>query len=168
MKTVSICYSLGRSRWNTFRSLCGAKNCFFPNSNSHNGQGIWENAQGYHPSNSADLHWGGSSSEHNLTSHPAGREKISQYGAFSLARPTFCKWWLCNSWDHRLHCPCLWQGAHLLTGYSVRWAFTVEALDATARGLQWSDIMVRSWDCVMAPLRLHHGHAAAAASSRRD
>ena len=37
---------------------------------------------------------------YNLGWPSVGREQISQDGMFRLSHPTFCKYWLCNSWDH--------------------------------------------------------------------
>ena len=37
---------------------------------------------------------------YNLGWPSVGREQISQDGMFRLSHPTFCKYWLWNSWDH--------------------------------------------------------------------
>ena len=56
---------------------------------------------------------------YNLGWPSVGREQISQDGMFRLSPPMFCKYWLCNSWDHLKHCNCTSQGTCLVMRYFV-------------------------------------------------
>ena len=80
--------------------------------------------------------------------------------------------WLCNDWDHLLHCTCASWRTHLVTDCFVQFAymsFAMKALAAAALGLHWSDIIV-IWGYVMATLWLCYVMAAAlaAASARGE
>ena len=89
--------------------------------------------------------------------------QISQDGMVRLSCPTFCKWWLCHSWDHFQPYACTSQGTRVLTGYFVRFpcmSFTMKALAAAAPGLQCLDIMVLLHEGM---LWLHYGCVMAAA-----